>query len=332
MNEPQSGRRVLIVDDEPVNAEMLARRLRNEGYDIALAASAREAQSEIEKSPFDLLLLDLAMPDASGLDFLASLRANPKTETIPVIMVSALDDTQSMVKALDLGANDYVSKPINLAILLARMETQLRLAGLVKRLERQNAILTTLAAYDELTGVYNRRALGAMLESELVRAARHGRNVSAMMLDLDRFKRVNDKWGHQAGDQVLRQFAGRAMASLRGADALFRYGGEEFLAILPETGAAESMAVAERCRGNMAAKPFLAGGESVLVTVSIGVATSTPAARLSSSQLIEQADKALYAAKMAGRNRVFHMDAEQNRGEPAAAGAPATVRKHDKGE
>lgn len=301
---------VLIVDDEPANLDMLRRRLLRQGYSVEIAASAAEAEPMVTEHTPDIILLDIMMPRVSGLEYLARLRGDPRTRLTPIIMISTITDTENIVTAIQDGANDYVSKPINLDVLLARMQTQLKMAALVQNLETQMRLLTTLAAVDDLTGVYNRRSMLDALDVEMNRGRRSGRALSFLMLDIDHFKRLNDEHGHPVGDQVLREFAARARKAMRPTDLVCRYGGEEFGVILPETEAPHAEAAGERLRLAICETPFVVADKQISVTVSAGVA-SVPATYAGDlAHLIESADQALYQAKRSGRNRVCSADAQ----------------------
>ncbi|MBI3736414.1 diguanylate cyclase, partial [Candidatus Sumerlaeota bacterium] len=219
---------VMVVDDEPENLELLERRLSRVGYDVSTASSAREALGNIEERQPDIILLDITMPDVSGRQMLLILRKTTQTHTLPVIMVSGLGDSENIAGALREGANDYVTKPIDMDILLARMETHLRLGATIRQLETQKELLQRLAAYDELTGVYNRRSMFDALDSQFGVSRRMNRSFSILMIDLDNFKSINDSHGHAAGDEVLKGFCNRMKNLLRSMDILSRYGGEEF--------------------------------------------------------------------------------------------------------
>lgn len=301
---------VLIVDDEPLNLDMLSRRLNTRGYQTVTAPSAEEAHRRIRERTPDIILLDVNMPRVSGLEMLDQLKADESTQGIPIILVSALSDTENIVRGLQRGANDYVTKPINLPVLLARLETQLKMASLVSQLESQKEILAKLAAYDDLTGVLNRRSMFEALELDLNRSVRYQHHLSVLMMDLDHFKKVNDQYGHAAGDSILREFAERVSHGLRSTDALCRYGGEEFSAVLPETPACQASTVAENIRQLVLSLPFTHEDQKIPMTVSIGVATFVPGEQPSAAALLDRADKALYDAKNSGRNRVcsFHAD------------------------
>jgi diguanylate cyclase (GGDEF)-like protein len=301
---PTRTHHVLVVDDEPVNLAMLEKRLAQRGYRVSTALLAEQALTIIENDRPDLALLDIFLPKVSGLDLLRTLRGREATQTLPVILVSALGETSQIVRGLEEGANDYVTKPINLPVLLARMEALLRSAATVRRLEVEAEILSRLAAYDELTGVHNRRSLFHTLENEVARSARYGRNLSVLLFDIDHFKKVNDELGHPAGDAVLRAVAQRALEGLRSCDTLCRYGGEEFCAILPETNAMGAVHVGERLRSSVESLPFEVSDSARTVTVSVGIASWKGSRDVEVPDLLAAADRALYAAKNAGRNRV----------------------------
>jgi two-component system, cell cycle response regulator len=204
-----------------------------------------------------------------------------------------------------LGANDYVTKPINLPVLLARMEVHLRIGGLVIQLEAQARILAQLAAFDELTGLFNRRSLLGALEAQLSRVREQRHVLSLLMLDLDDLKKINDSYGHVAGDAVLREFARRLRGTARESDVAGRFGGDEFCLILADTDESSAGIVGERVRAAIQAAPVQIGSMCVPTSVSIGIATWRHEEDLTPEQLFEAADRALYEAKRAGRNRVM---------------------------
>jgi len=304
--------RILIVDDEPVNLKMLSTRLAQRGYDTSTAESADEALAAITAHQPDILLLDIFMPKVSGVDLLRTLRQDERTASLPVILVSALGDTSHIVRGLAEGANDYVTKPVNLPILVARIEALLRGAALVRRLEVQTEILSRLAAYDELTGVYNRRSLFHALENEVSRSSRYGRALAVLLIDIDHFKVVNDDYGHAVGDAVLRSFAQRTLDHLRSCDTLCRYGGEEFCAILPETPTPGAVRAAERVRLAVESAPFEVGDKPLAITASIGIAAWAGTREEEPPDLLASADRALYVAKDSGRNRVHLYDGKSD--------------------
>lgn len=300
---PPAAPLVLVVDDNEDNLKLLAKLLEVEGYRTAVAESAADARVQIDRQRPDIILLDVVMPEVTGLTFLEELRGAESTRTLPVILVSALSDTEHIVHGLMKGANDYMSKPVNLPELLARIETQLRLSREVRELKDQRDSLGMLAMTDSLTGALNRRAVTEALQIEIDRCSRYGHDLALLMIDLDRFKTVNDTFGHAAGDEVLREFTRRATSVLRGSDVLGRCGGDEFMCILPETDAVSALQAAERIRRAMVSKPVEFESEKIEIGISVGLATFDPEVPQSWHGLFDQADRALYEAKSTGRNR-----------------------------
>jgi two-component system cell cycle response regulator len=293
-----------MVEDSRVSLEVYAQRLTRRGYQVATALSAEEARVELEAGMPDLILLDVFMPKVSGFEYVRELRADPKTSRVPIILISALSDTQHIVEGLALGANDYVTKPIVMPILTARMEALLRSSELVRRLEVQTELLSKLAAFDDLTGVYNRRSMFHHLEAELSRCRRYGRSISLLMVDIDHFKRINDEQGHLVGDQALRWVATTLQNELRSMDFLCRYGGEEFCAILPETNRAGAARAGERLRVAIERSPFTQDALELSLSVSIGGATWSAEDGSEFPDLLANADASLLEAKRGGRNQV----------------------------
>ncbi len=297
---------VLVIDDDPVNLLVFKRALERRGYEVVTAESADVASEALARQVPDIVLLDIFMPRTSGFEFLGALRRDSKTSSVPVILISALADTNHIVEGLDRGANDYITKPVVIPILTARIEALLRASALVKSLEVQKELLAKLAAFDDLTGLYNRRSLFHAFETELARCQRYRRGVSLLMVDIDRFKDVNDAHGHRVGDEVLRQVADSLVGSLRTIDVVCRYGGEEFCIVLPETQIDGALRAAERVRAAIESRPFSVPGVGPLrITVSVGVASWSPDGESPQPpDLLAEADAALLAAKRAGRNSV----------------------------
>jgi diguanylate cyclase (GGDEF)-like protein len=304
VKNPRKRSRVLMVEDSRLSLEVYAQRLERRGYAVSSAVSAEEARVRLDEAQPDIVLLDVFMPKVSGFEFLRELRSSPRTSTTPVILISALSDTKHIVEGLELGANDYVTKPIVMPILTARMEALLRSQELVRRLEVQTELLSKLAAFDDLTGAYNRRSMFHHLEAELSRCKRYGRSVSVLMVDIDHFKRVNDSHGHLVGDQALRSIAGIMQAELRAMDLLCRYGGEEFCAILPETNHPGAARAAERLRSAVERSPIEHEALKLSLTVSVGGASWSNPAGNEVPDLLARADESLLEAKRGGRNCV----------------------------
>jgi two-component system cell cycle response regulator len=223
---------------------------------------------------------------------------------LPILLIAEESDLHRLAKGLDLGANDYLIRPVDRNELLARTGTQIRRKRLQDRLQENYQRSLSLALTDELTRLYNRRYLLAHLDELIDRVNNDHINAAILLFDIDHFKRVNDTYGHAAGDDVLRELATRAMNSVRSVDLVARLGGEEFVVVMPETDITIATAVAERLRSAVAREPFIVGaGMKMTVTVSIGV-TAAGEGGDCREQLLERADDALYSAKTAGRNRV----------------------------
>jgi len=304
MSSSRKRYRILMVEDSRVSLEVYAQRLERRGYQMATAISAEEARVELETGVPDLILLDVFMPKVSGFEFVRELRADPRTSRVPIILISALSDTQHIVEGLELGANDYVTKPIVMPILTARMEALLRSSELVRRLEVQTELLSKLAAFDDLTGVYNRRSMFHHLEAELSRCRRYGRSLGVLMVDIDHFKRVNDEYGHLVGDQALRWVATTLQNELRSMDFLCRYGGEEFCAILPETNRPGVLRAGERLRSAIERTLFSQSDVQLSLSISVGGASWSSEESAEFPDLMGRADAALLEAKRNGRNQV----------------------------
>jgi diguanylate cyclase (GGDEF)-like protein/PAS domain S-box-containing protein len=300
--EPGSAPRILAIDDSPQVQELIAARLRAEHVVIVQASNAADGLRLASEQPPDLVLLDLDLPDASGLDVCRALQGDPKTSGIPVLFLTGTNDPAIKAAALDLGAIDYVTKPFDATELRARVRSALRT-------KRYQDLLATRAQVDGLTGLWNRAHFDARLSDEVAAATRHGRPLALIMIDIDHFKHINDTYGHPFGDQVLQAVAGVLGRTVRASDLVCRYGGEEFVAILRETNAEAAVLSAQRLRAALAKLTLSAKGKHIQVTVSFGVAALEPpyhdkSEELSASVLVGAADAALYQAKRRGRDQV----------------------------
>lgn len=287
--------RVLIVDDSPQAIAVARARLAREGLEVAWAQDGRSGIDAARADGPDLILLDVDMPGLSGFETCQALKEDPELAMIPVIFVTGSRDSKDKVKGLDLGAVDYVTKPFDPFELRARVRAALR----TKRLQD---MLIEHAQLDPLTELPNRRALQSRLEQEWQRRERYGGALGVIMTDLDRFKSVNDRHGHQAGDRVLQAFAATIRGQCRQSDLPARYGGEEFAILCPQQDLAGTSALAERCREATERMRVAVEKKTLEVTASFGVATAEGAS--DPDALVAAADEALYAAKEAGRNRV----------------------------
>jgi len=285
--------KVLVVDDMPDNVKLLCLELKELGYEVSAADRGSEALRVAAADPPDLILLDVMMPEMDGIEVCRRLKADDRLCTIPVILVTANDSDDDMVRGLDAGADDYVAKPFHLRVLAARVRAALRTKHLEDALVEQ-------AHIDPLTGLRNRRGFMDRLRQEWARIERHGGPLSFVMADLDHFKRVNDAFGHSGGDCLLQEVAQTIARECRQTDLAARYGGDEFAVIVPEASAHRAAQLAERCRQKIEEICLVA--VPLPSTASFGVADSVGLP--SPESLIEHADAALYEAKRAGRNAV----------------------------
>jgi two-component system cell cycle response regulator len=303
--------RILIVDDHEDNVEVIRARLEAGGYQVESAADGEEALERVRVSPPDLILLDVMMPRIDGMEVARRIKADETLPFIPIIMQTALDTVQHKVEGLGAGADDYVTKPINFAELEARVKSMLRIKGLQDELSRANDELRRVSVTDGLTGLYNRRNVETLLHEMFEHSARLHEHLACAMFDLDHFKSVNDTYGHQAGDAVLQQLAGILKASAREIDRVGRYGGEEFILLLPGTPLDSAVTFAERTRQQVESHTFTFEGGSLRRTISCGVA-AFPHPRIGHREaLVKAADDALYVAKGLGRNRVVRFDSPE---------------------
>jgi diguanylate cyclase (GGDEF)-like protein len=308
----------LVVDDNPDNVMLLRVHLESNGYVVDSAADGQEALDKIYAMPPNLVLLDIMMPKVDGMEVARRIKSDRSLPFIPIIMQTALDTTDDMVLGLDAGADDYITKPINFRELEARVKSLLRIQALqIKLAERErdlseaNTLLLTASRTDALTRVDNRGYLEERLHEVWQHSQRLHEPVSLVMCDIDHFKQVNDQHGHQAGDAVLRQFAQLLKTAAREVDRVGRYGGEEFLLILPGTVLDAAVTFAERLRRDVETHTFTFDGGTLSRTVSCGVA-AWPHPRVSSQEsLVKAADDALYVAKETGRNRVIRFDSRE---------------------
>ncbi|MEC4813544.1 MAG: diguanylate cyclase, partial [Scytonema sp. PMC 1069.18] len=301
---------ILVVDDVSNNLQVMAEILEQGGYETTFASSGKQALDRIPLAKPDLILLDLMMPDITGLDVCQKLKSNPDLAEIPIIFLTASTEREHLLQAFEKGAVDYVTKPFHSQELLARVQTHLELKHsreqLKKLLQEQSELiqeLERLATTDPLTGVLNRRHLFTLVEQELNRAQRYDSIFSILILDIDHFKKINDTYGHAVGDQILKVMAQTVLNSLRKVDFFGRFGGEEFVAFLPETNIDAAIMVAERIRDRVKAIALPVQEQLVSMTVSIGVAHYQLGDE-TVDVIIQRADKALYQAKHQGRNRV----------------------------
>ena len=311
--------RILIVDDDPNSCFLVERMLHSEGYENTLVAnSGAEALEIANREHLDLILLDIMMPQMDGYEVCRRLKQNEHLWDIPVIVVTARRSSQALKQSFDVGAIDYIAKPVESIELIARTESALRtkksydeLLSQNQNLERLNRDLERVNTTDELTGLKNVRYFWGYIETEVKKFRRFKYPLSLIMGDIDDFKQINDTYGHLVGDAVLKQSGEIFLKNLRDYDLVARYGGEEFAFVLVNTDINEGAVVAEKIREAIGRQEIRIGDVVIQYTISLGVATLEPKApeeHLSSYLLVDRADKALYAAKRGGKNRIALAD------------------------
>jgi diguanylate cyclase (GGDEF)-like protein len=295
--------RALVVDDSTVHLTLLEHTLVRQFESVYTAQNGREAMEIFERERPALVITDCMMPEVGGFELVQRVRA-AQSSYVYIIMVTSIAEKENVVRALAAGADDYLTKPFHIEELLARVQVGLRLLDLHSQLEEKNRLLEHFALTDSLTGLPNRRAIEAWAAHELPAAVRHGFSFWVVLIDLDHFKRVNDTYGHDAGDTVLKAFAEILRSQTRSSDISGRIGGEEFLHVITHADESHLPVVVERTRTNLMSQSFSFSGSAVSVTASFGVAGfyRSDSAPLF-SELISRADRAMYWAKQRGRNR-----------------------------
>jgi two-component system cell cycle response regulator len=304
--EPDSScGHVLIADDDPMFRRILQSWLENWGYRVIVAEDGAQAWNTLQSEhPPELLILDWIMPEIDGTELCRRIRERQRSPYQYILLATGKDDKQDVVRGLESGADDYLTKPFDRNELRARLRVGRRILTLQRDLIGARDELRFQATHDVLTGIWNRGAVLDLLDLELERSARAQTATSVLMIDLDHFKKINDTHGHLAGDVVLREVANRIAQSVRSYDLVGRYGGEEFLVVLPACDKAEVEQSANRIRLAIASAPILAASSEIPVTASIGATVVAGAATASEKEALLAADKALYDAKNRGRNRV----------------------------
>jgi two-component system cell cycle response regulator len=296
--------RILIVDDRAGSYERISGVLAEE-HTVEVEANPNEALFRAADGNYDLLIVSLSLENFDALRLCSQFRSIDRTRNLPILAVTDPDNGARMVRGLEIGVNDYLMRPIDKNELLARARSQIRKRRYTERLRDNVQMSIEMAITDALTGLFNRRYMESHLAMLIEQAISRGKPLTALVLDIDFFKSVNDTHGHDAGDDVLREFALRIKRSIRGIDLACRYGGEEFVVIMPETDMAVAAMVAERLRRRIAADPFAIqqGARTIPVTISIGIAAMRGKDDNAAS-ILKRADQALYQAKRDGRNRV----------------------------
>ncbi len=304
--------KVLIAEDENVSRMVLAKALANHEYEVLQARDGQEAWDvfQSEREDIYIAVLDWQMPGMDGIELCQRIKGASLSHYVYVIFLTGKRDIENIVKGLETGADDYLTKPFDRRELLSRIKVGLRLIGFEKALREANQKLHTLAITDGLTGIFNRRAVLESLRSEISRAVRENSSFCLIMLDIDHFKKINDTYGHSAGDKVLVEIVNRMKSALRPYDVIGRYGGEEFVVGISKTDSKINRVIAERLCTCICERPFQIEDRKIDVSVSLGVVGFMPSRDNDINDLLEAkikaADIALYKAKEAGRNRAAY--------------------------
>ncbi len=325
MDQRKDNFDVLVVDDDAVTRAQLRFLLLRNGYDVTIASSGEEGWDMLQQRHFPIVITDWSMPGMNGPDLCRLVRENLDDEYLYMILLTGMTEKQQVAKGLEAGADDYITKPFDSGELLARLRVGRRILSLQRSMRETQLELHEMAHQDGLTKVMNRRAIDGHLSDAIARLARATHPSTVALLDIDFFKRVNDTYGHQAGDAVLQEVAARIRDILRKTDKIGRYGGEEFIAILESADVDDAAEVAERIRMAVQELPIEHGGHEISVTISIGLCEAPAGYSGSSALVVERADAALYEAKRGGRNQVVlgSLEPESHADEPLlkAAGA-----------
>ena len=288
---------ILIVEDSSVNGKLCERLLNKNGYETAVCTDGESAIEFVNTNSPDLILLDIVMPGIDGYEFCQVMKNNPKIKHTPIIFLSAMNDEKSIIKGFENGAVDYITKPFRHQELIARTKTHVDLKRTKEKLMR-------MAITDELTGLVNRRYFMGRLLHEYERTKRYESVFTVLMIDLDYFKKINDTYGHQTGDTVLRAVSDAMKQSLRLPDIIGRIGGEEFAIILPETDISAALIIGDRLRKRVEALDMPQKNCNIKITISIGASQSSKD-DMSIDDVLQRSDAALYRAKENGRNRIY---------------------------
>jgi len=303
MNAITESTTVVVADDSPIYRRLVADALASQPYTVYIAKNGRQAMDLILAHKPTVVITDWEMPDISGIELCNELRRNTDSRTHTILLTSN-DDKEQIIQGLAAGADDYLTKPFHAGELLARVAVGLRIADLHRQIQTKNKLLEELALTDPLTGVPNRRAIAEWATRELKAAARHEFPVWVVIADLDRFKSVNDTFGHDAGDTVLKKFADLLKANTRASNICGRIGGEEFVIVLSHIDKPNVFTAIDRIRRCLELEKFVFGHKSLCVTASFGIAGFPGNTDPDLNELLREADAALYTAKRNGRNRI----------------------------
>ena len=300
--------KILIVEDDPGSRRLVTLRLTAAGHEVVEAEDGQVAWELFQREPFQMVITDWMMPRLDGRDLIRNIRSSGQKGYTYIIMLTAIDDKSQVVTGLESGADEYLTKPFDNKELIARVASGERILKLEEELTQAHRQMEILAMQDGLTGISNRRAIEEHARAELDHARRKECPLSVILLDIDHFKAINDQYGHLVGDHILRHLAEILTRNLRQYDRIGRWGGEEFIVILPDTKISEAIIVAERMRAEtVETKLSLENGKYYEVQISLGVACAS-GSYPTLAKLVDAADQAMYQAKKAGRNRVCSID------------------------
>jgi two-component system cell cycle response regulator len=299
----QTGR-ILVIEDRAESVSWFASALAP-GHEVTSVDTFEEALVRVKGGDPDLVIVSLGMRGFDGLRLCSQLRSLPEGRNVPILVVVSEGDRRKLTQALEMGVNDYLTRPVDKNELVARVRTQLRKKRYADRLRQNVQLSLEMAITDQLTGLHNRRYMSRHLDNLVTNAGTNNKPIAFVILDIDFFKSVNDTHGHDIGDEVLKEFASRIAANVRGIDLACRYGGEEFVVVMPDTDVAFAYSVSERLRKGIETTPFkISRAPNTLnLTISIGIAGSEGVGDTAAA-LLHRADQALYRAKRSGRNKV----------------------------
>jgi diguanylate cyclase (GGDEF)-like protein len=299
---------ILLAEDDPVSRKLLEIKLAKAGYDVVSVANGREAVEKFKEKYFPIIVTDWEMPEIDGPEVVRIIRKNSTKGYVYIILLTSRDSKADTVSGLESGADDYLTKPVDIPELMARLNTGTRILKLERSLRKANEEIHYLSITDPLTGCYNRGYLAEHIHHEINRVKRYKRSFAMIICDIDFFKKVNDEHGHQAGDEVLKAFVNSLKRNIRNKiDWVVRYGGEEFIVILPETDCKGAATTAERIRANIEKMVIPIEGGELQITASFGgtcMSEKTPPVKANLETILKRADGLLYLSKSTGRNKV----------------------------
>jgi two-component system cell cycle response regulator len=307
MAEPVENARLLVVEDQSYDADKFVETLKVDNDVVDVVENGVDAMSKISEIDYDLMVISLNLREEDGLRLCSHLRSSERARSIPILMVAADEDMSRIAHGLEIGAHDYILRPIDGNELLARVRTQVRRKRFQERLRATYEISLSMALTDTLTGLYNRRYFDVHVQKLLQKNETSRKSLGVLMLDIDNFKAVNDTYGHAVGDEILKEFAGRLQDKLRGFDMVARMGGEEFVALLPDVSENMAYIVAERLRAAIDDVPFkckVPEGQ-LHITTSVGGSVVQKGTVANAELVMKEVDDALYAAKESGRNASY---------------------------